>query len=212
MVEAIKAAEEIIEGVEEMRPQILRVVLQGRTPLIMHNPGSMRPVTGNATRGKVIPLPEDEAKAARYTDNGFLVFPTVGIREAMLEGAKVYRVQRRSARNYVSASVLMFEEWASLLDPKTNEPWKEDEYEIDVRRCVVQRQGVMRARARVDKWLAVAHFMYYDYPTCNLTLVRNALAEGGRSAGLGDYRINRSGWFGSFVVQDVDLIGDAPED
>lgn len=81
------------------------------------------------------------------------------------------------------------------------------EYEIDVRRCIVQRQGVMRARPLIDlPWACVAEFEYdaglgtAEGEPVAVKLYLQALGYAGQIVGIGNYRPERGGRFGKFAV------------
>src|SRR5690349_18496858 len=115
-----------------------------------HNPaGSMR-AAGEAGIGrKAIPTPEKEAAGGTYkTKDGHFYIPSVAFRNSMVAAGRGQRIAKFSAEKIAGASVFVTAEEAVLVDPHTGEPLTS--YEVDIRRVVVQKSAVMRARPRFD--------------------------------------------------------------
>ena len=95
-------------------------------------------------------------------------------------------------------------EWVPLLDPGSKDPLKK--YVIDTRRVVIMGAAIMRSRPRLDSWAAkvvfimnaeIAQTKEEDLLERSTTL----LTEAGQTVGVGDFRLERSGWFGMFHVE-----------
>jgi len=181
----------------------LQVTLRGITPLLMHNPMGSMTQTGAKTPAQRIPKPEDEAERATYQDEeGNLVFPMAAIPSAILYAAIGYKIGRRGAKSVLAGALLNFTsldgdvEWLPLTDhngvPQT-------EYEIDIRRVVIQRSAILRARPKLKEWqtelIITFDEQFVDRETVLLTLKRAGVV-----AGLGDFRPQRGGLFGRFEV------------
>lgn len=180
----------------------------GDSPLLMHNPRSMIKNSGGTTKRKTIPSPEEEAELGTYRDEeGFLVFPTIGFRGAFYRAMSGYKVGRKSLRSLLGHTRVK-DEWTHVLNPETRKKIKD--YEIDVRRAVVQRNGIMRARPKIEKWAAVVEFiMNPEIATTTeeqlLTQATAILNEAGQTIGVGDFRLDRSGWFGMFHIEKSEI-------
>jgi hypothetical protein len=80
------------------------------------------------------------------------------------------------------------------------------DYKIDVRRAVVQRQGILRARAWLPKW---ALSFGFEWETSSLgedfahTVFRELLTTLGERIGIGDFRPQTKGPFGKFRVVSI---------
>jgi hypothetical protein len=187
---------------------ILQGTLIGKTPLLMHNPsGSMFPSTRSIGR-KAIPSPEDEAKASTYRlPNGDLCVPAVAVRNNILAGCTGLRINRRAASPIIAGSLLP----SDLLFPLTTpagEPIRD--WVVDTQRAVVQRQGIMRSRARIDPpWVVVFNFnlntTILDAEGIQSVLI-DALSVSGQSIGILDYRPQKKGWYGTFDVGSMRVI------
>jgi len=188
----------------EAKQTVIQFSIEGLTPLLMHNPQGMTRVNeGSATRGKNIPSREEEAETGAYRlPDGNLCVPATGVRNCILSGAKGLRINRKAASPMISGSLLQMDEYFPLVD-LDGEPIRE--YIVDVRRAVIQRQGIMRARPRIDPpWVVVGTFRYNE--VAGVEAIRNAFEEGGRSVGLLDFRIEKKGWYGSFQVLNLEIV------
>lgn len=76
--------------------------------------------------------------------------------------------------------------------------------EIDSRPVVVQRARIMRHRAKVEKWSLKCSFEIEE-DICAVDDVHQILSDSGRRAGLGDYRPQKGGPFGRFLVSEWKL-------
>lgn len=169
----------------------------------MHNPaGSMTPGRPEAKGPKKrIPTPEEEAELGTYRDNqGKLLFPALGVRSCLINGGTGYRVGKRGARSILMGALFDVtsvdgnSEWLPLLS-ESGEPLVD--YTIDLRRCVVQKSGIIRARPRLDQWRIDANIQYDSEHVASEALL-DFLGRAGTFVGLGDFRPQRSGPFGRF--------------
>jgi hypothetical protein len=187
--------------------------------LLMNSPASM---AGNGSKapvrsGKNIPSPEEEARSKLYISHGTnqLCALTDWFREASLIASKSFRDTTRQGRaTYLQrfgASVFMTEVEAPLwrLDDKpiTDDP---DDYELFIKRVVVQGQGIMRARPLIRNlgeeeggpWYCVVNFEY-DADTITPPEVAMIVNQAGKFPGVGDYRPGKGGPFGRYRVDSV---------
>lgn len=179
----------------------ISITLNGLSPLLMHNPQGMTRTNDSMNR-KTIPTPEDEAEKSLYIlpDNNLFV-PAVAVRNCMLGGAKGYRIGKKSAVAILSGAVLMVDEAFPLY--RNGKPISNKDYTIDVRRAVVQRQGITRARARIEiPWQLECAFDLNEN-LANLDNIETAMNAAGQIVGLLDYRVEKKGWFGRFEVVEI---------
>lgn len=183
----------------------LHLKLNGLTPLLMHNPaGSM--TVGRGMSRKVIPSPEEEAKASRYVlPDGNFYIPAIAVRNSLLGGAKGYRFGRTAAISILSGALDIIDEALPLL--RDNQPLNGANYSVDTRRGVVQRQGIMRSRARIELPWQVEAIFGYNPALASLEQIKEIASKAGRVVGLLDYRpekkVGLPGWFGKFEVTDI---------
>ncbi len=177
--------------------RVFEVRIEGTSPILFHNPAGM--ARSSAIKkdkdSRTIPTPDEEAKASCYwlPDESSLMFPGDNIQSAMLRVATVYKVNKTALTPFVAGSV--------MIEPE-HVPFNTKSYVVDTRRAVVQRQGILRSRAKLPKWkLEFKLLVEDDFPTREAgDLLRGMLEEAGRRVGIGDFRPERRGRFGKFSV------------
>ena len=92
------------------------------------------------------------------------------------------------------------EEFCLLVNPETGKQIKS--YKIDSRRAVIQRQGVVRSRARIDLWSCIL-IMECDTDFLMPDQMLELLNLGGKIAGVGDFGPRSGGEFGRFTAEIV---------
>ena len=166
--------------------------------MLTNNPAKM----GQSSQGaktKKIPSPEEEAEAGLYKDaEGNYCFPTMGFRASLLNVLSNKKVGKKAANVVFSAAVFVEDEYVILRDPKTWKPLKD--YDIDSRRCVVQRNGVIRSRPKFPRWGCDLIFKV-DTDLVSEDQAFEQLSEAGQVIGVGDFRPARKGMFGRYLVE-----------
>ena len=172
--------------------------ITGVFPLMTHNPASM--MSGpQGPKTKRIPTPEEEAQAGLYvTEDGDYFLPSVAFRSALLSGLKGKRIGKIGAATVIKPAVFNADEQTVILDPQTGEPNRE--WVVDARRAIIQRNGVVRCRPRFNRWGAVLRLLI-DEEIASAELLEEHLNIAGTTVGVGDYRIERGGQFGSFTAE-----------
>lgn len=179
--------------------ELIHIKVEGTSPLLLHNPGGMSPhETPGVKTKKQIPTPEVEAAAGRYLMPGSeqLALPTTAFRGCMAGAAKGRKIGKTFATTVVKGAVFPAEEWTPLTDPSGDPAI---EYEIDMRRAVIGKAGVVRCRPKLTKWAANVRLEYDDDFLAVADLI-DLLNIGGRTVGVGDFRPEKTGWFGRFRV------------
>ena len=178
--------------------------ITGTTPLLCHNPAMM--VAGPKSIGqKKIPTPEEEAKQGVYDINGVAHIRKLSFHRALLRACSGKKVGKRSAKTVVAGAIEPHEpedEFIPLMDDK-GKPIPATKYSVDTRRAVVQGQGIMRSRPKFWPWGCLVAF------NVNADVIPNAkdllplMEEAGMMVGVGDYRPEKTGWFGKFSAEIV---------
>jgi hypothetical protein len=184
-----------------MKLSSVKFTIKGETPLMMSNPQAMLQKPDSRGPKKRSPH-EEEAEVAAYRDaKGFLVFPSLGVRNAIIEASSMHRVQRRSLKTFISHIQILPADWLPLFDKK-NKPIKN--YDIDIRRVVNKLAGaIMVARPIVPEW-KTSFTLLFDpalLPSDPKELFAMLLDDAGTRIGIGAYRPAKSGWFGRFTVE-----------
>jgi hypothetical protein len=172
--------------------------IEGLSPLLQSNPRAMTR-TGDTMGTKKIPTAEEEAESRTYRlEGGQLFVRSEAFRGSILGrggAASGRRIGKATANSRVAAGLFMPEPECPLVDPKTGKPLHD--YEIDTRRALVQRQGVLRSRPMIREWACdLACEVDEDFIT--VAQVEELLNIGGKVAGVGDFRPQCKGVFGRF--------------
>lgn len=185
----------------------------GIAPLMQSNRKSMRHGSEGA-KTKKIPKPKEEALAGAYfMPNGQAYHPAEAFRGALVSASVGYKFGKLGAKRVIQGSVSVLGELhpesadvvALLFHPKTGKPLKK--YVIDVRRVVVQKQGVLRARPRYDQWSTEIAFEYNTELLPREDLLKFMELAG--RMGVGELRPvcecgKGGGWFGRFKTEVID--------
>jgi hypothetical protein len=195
---AVPQSEFVVYESETLPAARLRVFIEGKSALLTHNPQSMT-MTRDAMKGGRIPSPEDEAEAGCYRlADGSCGIKGESLRGSLLGAAGAWRMKKSSARSRL-AHIIVIEELLTLLDPD-GKPITS--YQIDRRRAIVQKQGIIRSRPRFDPpWSLQPTFEYDQILVPEPKLIIDILQDAGNRIGIGDYRPVNNGWFGRFVVK-----------
>jgi hypothetical protein len=191
-----------------MKMKIAKFVITGSGGLLMHNPAGMRASSGEIERGgRKIPLPYDEAKAGLYvlpSGIGQLYVKSDWFREAGLIAASDVKDPTRKGRATLtrrfSASVFLTRDHCPLFrasDPTKPITDKDEDWEVDTRRVVVQKNGILRSRPKIADWRCVLE-LEYDEALMQPELIVAVLQHAGKFPGVGDYRVGKKGPFGRF--------------
>lgn len=186
----------------------LTITIAGRSPLLTHNPTSMgrsakKPKMGG---GPSIPTPHEEAEMGLYVHEGKWGIPGIAIRNALVKAAGSWSApggKKRDKLRPLVSHTMVVPEIVPIVDAK-GKPVKT--YEIDTRRAVVQRSGILRSRPKFTDWFLVFDLIYDDSIIAGSqeevqALFCEVLNDAGKRIGIGDYRPEKTGWFGRFEVQ-----------
>ncbi len=188
----------------------ISVTIEGTKPILFHNPAAM--LIPKSTKAKDrIPTAEAEAEAGCYWNSSktSLIFPASNLHRAIIAASTAYKDKRRSVAPYIAGSVEISPEELSF--GTTN-------YEIFIKRVVVQRAAVMRARPMLRKWKLSFSLLIddQDIPPAIVGSLLPILEEAGRRIGIGDFRVGGtsakgSGPFGKFKVVGWDISAHGPQ-
>lgn len=169
-----------------MRSVAVRV--KGQSPLLMH---SFPMVAIEALEKKPI---AEQAELAAYRDpDKNLYVPAMALTRAMVSGATYSKGKGRGTLQRVVAACVLISPERLILTPQ--------KYIVDSRPVVVPatKGRVLRHRPRFDEW-EIEATIEYDENLMTLAQVRRVLDDTGSRVGLLDFRPERKGPFGRFVV------------
>jgi hypothetical protein len=198
--------EEIESDGEEVSPSLMRLetltfTLQGISPLLQNNPSEfIGQPSGDAMTGKKKYNDEEEARKRTYVDaSGHFVHPTESVVRAIVRAARGKKFGKVSAPDLLKASVFPAQPFAKLVNLK-GRPLKE--YTIDRRGVVVQRNRILRCRPCWPEWQLVVELEVDVSLITSRSILVEVLTLAGRFPGLGDFRPEKGGAFGRFVVKE----------
>ena len=182
----------------------LHMNLNGLSALLMNNPAGMLNLEADKQKlGKTkIPTPEEAVKATSYVlPDGHLYVPAIAVRNCLLAATRGQLVNRKSALPYISGGILMVDENFPLY--RGGKMLKADKVSMDVRRAVIQRQGITRVRARVDLPWELQCIFDYNADIVDIGVVETIAKRADQIVSLLDYRVEKKGWFGRFEVSKI---------
>src|SRR6266487_3364352 len=181
--------------------RMIHVTIKGCTPLLQHRfteqaeiPGATRPVLTHYG------TPREQAASAVHTDkSGRFYFPGTAIARLLKEAGANHKLKgsRRSTKFIVPAAVLIMNDAIVLHDMK-GIPLKD--FEVDSRPVVIPatKGRVMRHRARFDEWFA-SFMLRINDNVLPVDFIQKLLTEGGEQIGIGAFRPEKGGPFGTFT-------------
>lgn len=165
------------------------VKIKGLTALLMHR-FPLEPIEAIAKKSI-----EEQAEIAAYRDpNGSLYIPGISVQRALVGGATYSKGKGRSSlQKPVAACVMVTPEY---LDLGTKE------FKIDSRRVVIQatKSAIVRHRPRIEPGWQVSFNLEWDPTLLTETEMRQVVDDTGSRVGLLDFRPERKGPFGRFMV------------
>lgn len=184
--------------------KLVEVTVQGTMSMLVSRPTAEALGGGNGTRNTLVThkTPREEAEAVVYRrPNGECYFPGTWIFDLLRDQASNHKMKgsRKSAKYLVPAAVRVLVDDISIVDPETKKVVKE--FEVDSRPVTIPatKGKIMRHRPRFDKWSASFQIRVNE-DLLPVDFVHKLLTEGGDQNGLGDFRPQKSGPFGTFRV------------
>lgn len=186
--------------------KFIQVWIEGTAPLLQHRFSEQAEAdVSKATRAVNIKYdaPRDAAEKCVYREEGTraLTIPGASFSRMLCSAGERHkqRGSRKSLAYVVPAALIVSEDYAPLY--KKDRETRITEFEIDSRSVVIPatKGRVMRHRPKHNEW------------TCRFTLrlnedvlapetVRQLLQEGGQQVGVGDFRPQKRGPFGTFDI------------
>ena len=173
-----------------MSAQIVNVVIKGISPLLMHAYPMLK-IEALEKRSA-----EEQAEHAAYRDpEGYLYIPGINIQRALIAAASFSKGKGRATlQKQVAACVQIRPERCSL---------GVKDYLIDSRWAVIPSTGarILRHRPRLEEW-KVGFEIEYDDVLLKESELRKIVDDAGSRVGILDFRPERKGPFGRFIVVD----------
>lgn len=172
-----------------MANERIKTEIRGISPLLMHR-FPLEPVQAIDKKSK-----EEQAEIAAYRDEdtGELYIPGVAIQRALIAAATYSKGKGRASLQKPVAACVFVDPDQCGLGTKT--------YKIDARAVVVPatKGRIVRYRPRLDAW-ETAFALDYDPELLTEQQLRTVVDDAGARVGLLDFRPERKGPFGRFMV------------
>ncbi len=201
-----------------MRLGTFKVKIVGLSPLLMHSSKGMKhrsepkdPEESEAKKSQPPQSIEDEAEEGAYRlANGELYVPGSAVREALVTACKGYEIEvagkKRKQPLWQVMAATVFLPQAEIPLYRNGKPIRD--YDIDLRRVVVGRAGVVRARPTIAlPWQLEAVIEYDAGQWASVGMIVEMLNNAGRYPGIIEYRPEKGGTFGRFEAQELKTAG-----
>jgi hypothetical protein len=179
----------------------VQVTVEGISPLLMNrfyeNEVMLPPGGGTAVRKPQQLTPREQAALKAYRgDDGQLYIPGTNFYAAIMEAGRSIKVGKRQI---TTAKTSILPAGVFLLDIVC--PLGTDHFEVDQRSVVNPSTSgrVMCYRPRLDQW-STKFTLEIDTAEFHPNTVRELVDRAGKAIGIGDFRPQRKGPFGRFVV------------
>lgn len=189
---------------------LVRVEIEGISALLQHRfSEEAEGDVGKSTRAVKVTrgTPREEAEKVCYRwPNGEMYHPSQSVFTLLCEAGRNHKQKgsRRSLKYVVPATVVMTSDTMPLLDKEGNPITN---FEVDSRPVVIPstKGRIMRHRPRLDEWRARFE-LEIDEEVLDGDVIQQLLTEGGRKIGIGDFRPERFGPFGRFMVTSWEVV------
>lgn len=177
----------------------ITIKLKGASALLINRFAESREHPPKTQRGgrRDFGTPRRQAELTAYADsNGRLWMPSTWIKGAIQSIASDYKLigTRKSLKSVSGGCIRAMEEKLYFL-----ENYHIKDIEIDSRPVVIQRARIMRHRARLESWSVQCLFELED-ELIDVETLNQMLTDAGRRSGVGDFRPQKGGSFGRFIV------------
>jgi hypothetical protein len=179
----------------------IKVTIQGTVPILFNRfaeENEVKVASGiNPVQGGQRGTPREQAEKKLYQDvDGNLFLPSPMLFSCLVDAGKFHKVGRNKVTTQKTSLVPAGISVEELIIPFNTKDW-----EIDSRSVVIPSTGgrIMCHRPRLDEW-QLTFTLDVDTTMFDPKFVRTLMDDAGKKCGLGDYRPNRKGPFGKFVV------------
>ena len=179
----------------------IKVTIQGTTPILINRfaeENEVKITTGiNPVQIGQRGTPREQAEKKLYSDKeGNLFFPGPNIFCCLIDAGKFHKVGKIKVTTQKTSLIPAGISIDDIIIPFNTRDW-----EVDSRSVVIPATGgrIMRHRPRLDDW-QLTFSLDVDITMFDPKFVRILMDDAGKKCGLGDYRPERKGLFGKFVV------------
>lgn len=184
----------------------VKIICEGTTPLLMHNPRMVDPnfpikreVASLTSKRKR--TDEDNARiemldwfGSLYEENGRIVQPTSKVRKATIEAGRIHKLGKHVERSLVMTELNVPLVYKGPVDPQ--DVWATGNGFVSRMSVVVSGRRVMKVRPQFMPWSLEVPAVLIDDAGLNFDELERLVELAGRAIGIGD---GRSIGFGRFV-------------
>lgn len=169
----------------------IKVEIEG-SAILMNNPQSMMDDSPGIKKTTKKYDPKQEAIKRLYkAKNGKLFVPSIWLYRAMVNASAYKKAGKYSLRPILAGAVRIEPEEIDLGTKK---------YEVDIRTVVIQKSRIVRARPRINDWKLSFTLIYDSDLIADPYILKEVLEDAGKRVGIGDYRPQKLGPFGTFTI------------
>ena len=170
----------------------VKVKIEGVSPLLQHRfPEEENPEHKSKKIKKEFPAKEEAEKGLYKDPDGKIYQPANTIKGSLLRASTSFLYEKKTSyRQVIAGSVFITPDAI----PHIYQKWV-----VDRQPVVIQRSRIMRARPRFDKW-ALEFEMEFDEQVISKDKLKEILDYAGQRKGIGDFRPEKGGSFGKFMV------------
>lgn len=167
----------------------IEVTLKGISPLLMHR----FPMDAQDGVSKMAPADQAELSAYRNPETKGLYIPGVNVQRCLVKGAGFVKGKGRATLSKTAAACVFVTPDQCDLGTK--------HFELDARPVVMPatKGRVIRYRPRLDQW-QITFTLDYEETLMSAKEIRAAVDASGARVGLLDFRPEKGGPFGRFIV------------
>jgi hypothetical protein len=169
--------------------------ITGQNPLLInrfHEEARLEATRGIHTRHADWPDAKVDAAARLYSDpDGQPYFPAENLRQAIITAAARQKIGRRAATSDMAGALYLRPDALPLTG----------DWQVDERPVVIPatKGRLVRYRPRFDEW-SISGTLAFDERLVDERLVRTCVDEAGMYVGIGDFRPQKKGPYGRFIV------------
>jgi len=188
--------------------QTYNCCIKGTSPLLIHRYSEAAEGNGANRRIEVKARdPRKEAERAAYiAPDGTFYFSAFALPNALGAAGSSHKMtgSRKTLRFVVPSAVRMGTDTVTILDSSGKAPAKA--FEVDSRPVTIPatKGRIMRHRPRWNAWTAKFQ-LHVNEQLISGDTVGALLAEAGQTIGIGDFRPEKRGPFGCFIVQQFEV-------
>jgi len=172
-----------------------KVVIKGVTPLLQNRFAGGETI--GTTKKKASTIKENKVEDTLYRfPNKKIYQPAESIRQALIEAGKAFK-KGKSNLSKIFASFV-------LIQPEAIEHKKQ--IWVTDRRAVVipsTKGRVMRNRGKFEEWILEFEVIVLDSDEITESILHDALEHAGHYIGIGDYRPQKKGMYGRFIITSI---------